>query len=578
MVDGKGLPDLIAAAFGLVAPLLFIRGLAAPFWSARFAALLILGTVGLISLLSLVRTRLRVLVIASVMFGGWATVSTLLSPAPMMAVVGKFGLGSGLLFIWGLVGAWALGAAVSSGGRALLERTLMIAVVVNASMSLIEASHDLSWLGLGLFKGRPVGLWGNPVFNAAFLAAGVWVILARIQSQPRTTLFLLAIVTAAIELTGTRAALLLLALGTILGVRRVPFRLIALAGASLVLGLVVGASIGAFGVVSSSQTATGRLQAQPDFGYQARFDTWRSAGQAIARRPLVGAGPGRFGAATSSVRTLRTARLEGADSVFFDAHNLIVEYAVTTGIVGVALLGAWLTLAIRRADRGAPLLGFAVFLLIAHLFEPQDAGLTPIAFLALGAAASTDVTRASLPLRALTAAFTVVITAIAAAGLFGARALQTASTDDTLRHAAAARQFLPGWPDAMEATALVETRMGLEARGQRRSEQFGIALMWDRRALARDPYDEEVCLAIGDDELRLGDLQAAAAAYHCALKLNPWSTAVADDLALTALRSSDTAEAVQWLHRAELVDPQQAGVCQALLTRFQDQGRANAEC
>src|SRR5205085_7024689 len=122
-------------------------------------------------------------------------------------------------------------------------------------------------------------------------------------------------------------------------------------------------------------------------GVRPRVETWLSARHVLARHPFLGSGPGRFRAATSRYRTLRLVRAGGADRLFADGHNLAVEYAVTTGLPGLALLGVWLALAVRRAGWRPPLAGFALVVLAMHALEPQNVALTPLAFLALGAAA-----------------------------------------------------------------------------------------------------------------------------------------------------------------------------------------------
>ena len=119
-------------------------------------------------------------------------------------------------------------------------------------------------------------------------------------------------------------------------------------------------------------------------GIGQRWATWKAGAHVVAHRPLVGAGPGRFGAATLPYRTLAAVRQGQADAYYVDAHNIVVEYATTTGLLGLAALLAWLGLALRRAS--GPLLAFGAVLLVLHMAEPMSVGVTPLAFLALGAA------------------------------------------------------------------------------------------------------------------------------------------------------------------------------------------------
>ena len=112
----------------------------------------------------------------------------------------------------------------------------------------------------------------------------------------------------------------------------------ALVAVLVVLGLAVGAAIGPSGVSATDRSAGPAMSGS----WQPRVDTWLSARHAVVQRPLVGVGPGQFRTATSRYRSIAVAQREGPDRLFTDAHNLLVEYAVTTGLLGLGALIVWL--------------------------------------------------------------------------------------------------------------------------------------------------------------------------------------------------------------------------------------------
>ena len=108
----------------------------------------------------------------------------------------------------------------------------------------------------------------------------------------------------------------------------------------------------------------------------ARGALWGNAVSAIEEQPLLGYGPGRFATAVSPHTSVEVARYTGGDVLYADAHNFVVEYATTTGLVGLLLLFGWLISAGRRA-RG-PLVGFVIAVAMSMLLQPQYLGLTPL--------------------------------------------------------------------------------------------------------------------------------------------------------------------------------------------------------
>jgi tetratricopeptide (TPR) repeat protein len=262
-------------------------------------------------------------------------------------------------------------------------------------------------------------------------------------------------------------------------------------------------------------------------GATARLRAWASAGHAIGDHPLLGSGPGRFRAATSAYRDLALVHAEGADRRFIDAHNLAVEYATTTGLLGVAALAAWLFAACRRA-RG-PLL-------------------------ALGAAGRVDV----VPLGRARAGATalLVVVALAAAGrlIFGDFELDQARLDFRASAARAAVRALPPWPEPADLASRVALYRSITTHAPDARRE---ALRWSGAATRRDPTDPTAWSDLGEAQLYFGEAAPAERSFRRALRWDPWSVRALNGLANAALARGDRLGARRALQRSLLADPHQ---------------------
>jgi O-Antigen ligase/Tetratricopeptide repeat len=320
--------------------------------------------------------------------------------------------------------------------------------------------------------------------------------------------------------------------------------------AALGLGLVLGVGLGAAG---GATTGSGRVQAGGEsVGTTARLQAWRSAGHAIADRPLLGSGPGRFRAATSKYRDLALVHAEGADQLFVDAHNIFVEYTTTTGLFGVAALCVWLVMACRRAS--GPLLWFALLVLAMHLVEPQSVGTTPLALLALGVGGRT----AMAPLGRVGAAITavLVLAALGSAGrfLYGDFELRQANLDFNAAAARKAVDALPPWPEPAEFAGRVALFRSISTHAPPARIE---TLMWDRRATRRDDTDPTAWSVLAEAQLYLGDAGAAQRTFREALRWDPWSVRALNGMANAALAHGDRVTAKAALERSLTADPSQ---------------------
>jgi hypothetical protein len=206
--------------------------------------------------------------------------------------------------------------------------------------------------------------------------------------------------------------------------------------------------------------------------------------------------------------------------LYSDAHNLVVEYAVGTGLVGLALLATWLILSARRA-RG-PLAGFCAVAAAVALLQPVYIGITALVALALGAAMTrapnprlTDAPRAGRVAVALGVVLAVAGAAAGMALLVGDIHYARANTRQSVRELDAADRWLPPWPQ------LPALRAQLVHRSGRKPSLEVVALARD--TVARDEQDPIWWSTLGAIELLRSRPHAAAAAYREARRLNPWS-------------------------------------------------------
>lgn len=543
--------DALAAGAGLLLPTVFSPSVAAPFFSPK-AAVLLVTTLAAAPLLIGAWQRSRAATMAAAAFLTTGLLSAVLSQRPVLALAGLYNLGTGWFFMLGLVVLWSLGIQLGERGRALFTTCLFTAVVVNAAVAVLQVTFDLSAVNLPRFDGRASGLVGNPVHLSALLAGGVPVIGSVFRRHPILTGPAVVLIGAAVSAAGGRAGLLLAVLGlvatatTALSARpRHTAALVTLFALGLVMGVALGRTSG-----SATATVDERLQVGVSGGDLAtRLDAWQQSTKSIGRHPLVGAGPGQFRAATVSDRTLETGRLI-PDNYFLDAHNLVVEYATTTGLLGVAALLAWLALLVRRAS--GPLLFFGLLVLGSHLIQPQAVSTTPLAFLALGAASASPLGLSPMRWRRLTAGLIAVGTAAAGVLLLGDYRLRLAQRDFSLDHGRAALRVLPPWPQTTTTLGRIYT---FGAHPDRNPAASATAQRWLRAAAERDPRSPALWNDLADLEYVSRLSTKARMHYVLALTLDPWSVRALNGLGEVALAAGEDAQAARYFRDVQRIVP-----------------------
>ena len=231
---------------------------------------------------------------------------------------------------------------------------------------------------------------GNQLFAAALVAAAMAATATGKQPLWRR-LLLLALMTAAVTSTAERSSMLLplVALAVAWWRAREGWQRTA-AGVLVVLG-TFSAWQGADAVLPGRPPPESAIH---QLGNSAtdpvRFIVWRVSARAWLDRPILGWGPGATQSAYLHVGSPE--EVEEAGRAWEDAHDLFLEAAVSTGVLGAAAALALLGIAAARALRTPPgeawAVGAAAGLGAYSLVEPLNLVLTPLLFLVAGIVAS----------------------------------------------------------------------------------------------------------------------------------------------------------------------------------------------
>jgi hypothetical protein len=499
----------------------FSPSVLATFWSPKAAVLLVAGAYGLSRLPAVLRSSLRPVVAAGLTFVAVAALSTLLSPRPVEATFGIYNWGTGLVFVLCLLGVFALGVAAGDSPR--LRSALVAGCALSGAAALLQAAGVMP-LDVLDAEGRAIGLAGDAVQLGTVACIGLALCAWHATTAPP---WLLGVVgfTATVQASGSRAALVVAIVVTVaIGIRRAPRRLpplVAAATVGFVLGNALASSSGAVVTATSRGLDESTLTVAGGSGMRVRAEVWLSSRHAVIDRPVLGAGPGRFRAATSPFRTQGIVDAEGPGLLYADGHNLAVEYLVTTGVLGVLALAAWLVLALRRA-RG-PMLTVVLTVLAVMVVQPQSVSTTPLLFLSLGAAIALPLT--GTPRRAqriATPALTVVGASLAVVLLVGDAALLDARRDFDLDAARRADVLLRPWAEPAAARATIHDFRAIDADDDdARARERAAVRRWRRIAVDRDPTRPSLWLALAADQREDGLDEEAAASEVQARRLDP---------------------------------------------------------
>lgn len=500
------------AGFGLAVALVvaFLPDANNPWWVPRMAAMLMTIPVGVVVLGHLVWRRDRAAIAAAALVI-WATIVALLSGAPVVALIGALGRHSSALILLGVIAAWSVGRVMSPEARIVLGWAIACAVVMSASLALIQLfAKSTSPLG-GLDYGRPTGLAGTPIYFGAH-ASAVAAFFAHRAAQRRSFVSFAGYFVSVFfcALSGSRIALLSALLVTIL--------IIAWHHCLALLALPPLAVASAFfaGLVhrlsATGQSASERLAAG---GVGDRLELWSFGLRAWAEKPLTGRGLGNFRSASQRWYSDEWVTKNPSDGGWWDAHNYVVETMVGLGVIGLALVTLFLVLTVRCA--GGPLVWMAGAIAIGWLVEPAGIQTYGLAALLLGASAPTlpgqvpksKAFRSGAMFGLLGVGFGLAAGFLLADDALGGRADR--SSTEEFSGLLAIYRYDP------VAANMLSTASG----GRLAGDGTGTALVWANRAAEREPDVAVWWGLLGLRRLQAGDLAGAKRAAQRGLELQP---------------------------------------------------------
>jgi hypothetical protein len=437
---------------------------------------------------------------------------------------GTEGQGGGAILVTCAGVLAVLGAGLPDDLRELARRWVVASGAVVAGLGLLvrvvpEAStmlpSDIELVGATL---------GNQLFAAAFVAATVAAAIGGVGRVPSPrALASVAFLALGVATFGERSSVILpvVAAGAALWRARLGARATLRISAAVVVPLIAWQLIDA----TIFPDTTGRGEAVTGITAQTtdlqRVTVWRTMSRATLDRPLLGWGPGS--ARSAYLATASEADVEDAGRNWKDAHDIFLETAVTSGVLGLAAL-AWLVVMLAvRAFRGPPdrawAFGASAALAAYALVEPVGLVLTPLLFLFAGSAAGGWATKAApatdrSPARPVGRATAVIVgVALAIASIVSVQMLVAAT--------------LERWGRVYEEVWALEASMDVQPWRLRPAERLAVIWALDGRAgdaaageaarsliaqaVADHPWDGDVRLVAADVETLLRDDAAAIA-------------------------------------------------------------------
>ncbi len=509
--------EMFAAVVAAVLPVAISPVVYSYTFTPKLAVLLVVTAVGMPRLVALsLRGDHAAPARAALAFLAVALAASLHSPARLLAFFGSYGWGTGWLFWCAVMGAFAIGASLGDRGRELVATGLLVGAGANAVVEIFQEALRLNSPVLGLYQGTQAdGLMGNPIYLESILVGALGLTLVRATTRHPGWLALAALLSAGLELSGERYAILLLAALALYALVTVRSR----QGVGYVVAIGVG-----YGAAYVSTSRLLRQRITASVASNPRTLLWKSLARALRHHLLLGFGPGGTMAAQTRYGSLALARKLEVGTYFADAHDVFIEVAVTTGILGLVAFLAFGLLALRNA-RG-PLLGFAVLAIAVELVEPLNVGVTPLIFLALGAAAGTGALRevgtGSRSELAVRSALSLAAILVAGAMLVGDYEVNQGHLHYNFSQARSGSEILRVWAEPAVLTANVADNRSIAFSDPNR--WLPITRHWREIAVQREPTNTQLWEELADSDVAIGHDALATAEYHKALALDRYDT------------------------------------------------------
>ncbi len=518
---------LCTICFSLVA--FAVPGVAGAFSVGRVAVLLVVIPAGLAVLLRMARRDLAALIlVASV---AWCIVTSALSPAPGLSMLGELYVRSGALNWAGAAAVWAIARRYSGPRTAeFLGWTLVGATALSSLVAIAQLFVQPGAGFLQLREGRPTGLAGHAIYVGAHASACcAWFAYRQLHRSSLTNVvgvFVFAAVGSAI---GVRTAVLVSVLATLY----VAFRARTVRAVALPVAVFFGTVVGTF-APSGSGTGSGSAvdRVASDGGLSVRLDLWLAGLRAWIDRPILGWGEARYLEATQSYVPIDFLR----QAPWRDAHNLFVATVVGQGIVGLVLLVGFLAVAGRRA-RGATA-WIALALTASLVLQPTPPATLALAALMLGVATSSPKTVISTwtpATRAGAIGLVVVGSLLAGSYVVAARSLSSVAADPTADASLPAHMFWFRY-DPHTAATIALSRGTQAVLGNAAPDTV---LSWRRRAVELDPESAGQHGELAFDLAYYGELAEATAEARRSMELQPHNPLALRALVVVASTSGD---------------------------------------
>lgn len=518
-------------------------------FSPKYAVMLLIAGVGIVPLIQLCRSgpaKWPARFIAAFVVVGLISAAT--SAVPMEGFFGAYLWGTGVFFWLACAGGFAITARLDSRDRRLVAGGILVGVLANALLGIAQV-YGTRYAGgvftaglLQTYNGQADGFLGNPVHFEALLCGGAALLVGRAASRPWPWLVPAGIVSFALALSAERLAPFLLFALCVYALFRHHWK-------GLLYSAVTGGTYLAGILSGTTSTVVSRVASSSNTTYGARFGIWKLALKAFAARPWLGYGPGEFMHATSPLMTQSFSGTLGPDRYFTDAHNIVIEVLVTTGVLGLVCLASFMLSAAKSAQRCA-LLGFAVFTLVIRLVEPLNIGTEPVVFMAIGAAVA-----AGLGVEdrvAMVSWQRIALSVLALAGLLGGisvvagdSALYQAEQHFSLSQANRASNLLPEWPDSASEVATVDEYLAAVHPGKGYLARARAAI---GTAIARQSTDMALWADAGTLDMKLNRLHKASEELHRALALAPYEYQALFQLTELSIDEHDRRAAEHYRH------------------------------
>ena len=416
-----------------------------------------------------------------------------------------------MVVLAGCFGLWSLSRRVTPPGAELLLRVLIGALTASALVGVLQVVFQIDTGSLAMFEGRANGLVTHPVYFGALMAAGAAMATWRVRAV-RWWLWLpfVFVFAAGISLSGSRIALGAALLGVVVACVRAPWRRALAACATLAGGVVAGTRLLRIVESAEQNSALDRVGATGD-ALGVRLSLWRYGLDAASEKPLFGWGLGSFRQATQGRYSQQFAadHVKSDAAVWFDAHNVVIELLVATGVVGVCLGAAFAVLVGLRL-RGELAVG-VLAIVATWMFEPAGLVTLPLVMIMVGVGEQPRQSH-QLPRRGATVAL-VVVGAVLALGLLTAdlRLERASAGGDPASIESASAWF---WRDPVAAD-LVAQSWQLEAlleAGEHHEEVVDSAMLATEFEPDHPRWWEKLALRhffVGDDDAAIGAIREA---------------------------------------------------------------------